>query len=115
MARRNVTIRQGATWIFAFRVRDDGAVQDLAGWQARMQVRETHASATTLLSLTSSPAAGITIDASLGKVTIEASATATAALPAPLAAVYDIEIVSPAGKVDRVLEGVARITPEVTR
>ena len=49
MARRNVTIRQGATWIFAFRVRDDGAVQNLAGWQARMQVRETHASATTLL------------------------------------------------------------------
>lgn len=115
MARRNVTIRQGATWTLAFRVRDDGTTQNLTGWQARMQVRETHASATTLLSLTSTPAAGITIDAALGKVTLEANAATTAALPAPLAAVYDVELVSPAGKVDRVLEGVARITPEVTR
>ena len=115
MARRNVTIRQGATWVLAFRVRDDGVARNLTGWSARMQVRETHASATALLSLTSSPAAGVTIDTGLGKVTLEATAAQTAALPAPLAAVYDVEMVSPAGKVDRVLEGVARITPEVTR
>lgn len=115
MASRAITIRQGATWRFAFRIRDDGTLRNLTGWTARMQVRRTHASAETLLSLDDSSGGGITIEPLIGKVTLTATPSQTEGLPAPLAAVYDIEVEGPQGQVDRVLEGVARITPEVTR
>jgi hypothetical protein len=115
MAVRAITIKQGATWRLAFRVRDDGTLRNLTGWTARMQVRRTHANAATLLSLDDTSGGGITIEPLIGKVTLTATPAQTEALPAPLAAVYDIELEGPEGQVDRVLEGVARITPEVTR
>jgi hypothetical protein len=115
MAVRAITIKQGATWRFTFRLRDNGVARDLSGWTARMQVRERHSAQAPLLSLTSGAGGGMTIEPSLGRVSIVVSASQTESLPAPLAAVYDIEVESPAGEVDRVLEGVARITPEVTR
>lgn len=115
MARKDVVIRQGATWKMVFRVRDDGTDRDLTGYAVRMQVRATHATATTLLSVDTSSLGGITVENAIGRVTIEIPASSTVSLPSPSLAVYDVEIESGSGVVERVIEGVARITPEVTR
>lgn len=114
MARRQLTIAQGETMRLRFSLRENGVAVDLSNYTARMQIRAAYDSATTLLALATG-GSGIVIDGTAGRVTIEASATQTAALPAPAAAVYDIELESPTGEVTRQLEGVARITPEVSR
>lgn len=113
--RQNITIEQGATFKLPVLWKDTNGVPfDLAGFSARMQVRSTHASTGTLLNLTSA-AGGIVLGGAEFNIVATASATATAALPAPHLAVYDLELVSAGGEVYRLLEGMARITPEVTR
>jgi hypothetical protein len=79
-----------------------------------MQVRQTHASTSSVLDLTSL-AGSISVDGPRGTVTVNVGATQTAALPAPFLGVYDLEIASPGGTVIRLVEGSCRITPEVTR
>jgi hypothetical protein len=68
-------------------------------------------------SLTSS--SGLTIGGSAGQpsngeIDITISASDTASFSAPLDGVYDLEIVSNSGIVDRVLQGKFIINPEVT-
>lgn len=113
--RRQIIIEQGATLSFGFQVLDSsGEPRDLTGYTAAMQVRASHSAATPLLSLSSS--AGITINPSEGRVSVKASPTQTASLPAPAALVYDIEGTKQSeGLVERWVEGVARVMPEVTR
>ena len=112
---RDITIEQGATFVLPFVWKDgNGNPVDLTGYTARMQVRSEHSSSDKLLDL-SSPSSGIVIDEPNGKVTVTATAAQTAALSAPQLAVYDLKLTDGAGKVTRVVEGKARITPEVTR
>jgi hypothetical protein len=59
--------------------------------------------------------AGITLGGAAGTITLSATATVTAALTAPFSGVYDLELVSGGGVVTRLLEGVATVSPEVTR
>ncbi len=112
--KHNITIEQGAddtlevTW-----EDDDGEPIDLTGYTARMQVRRTHDNATKLLDLVSPT--NITLGGVLGTVTVAWTSAATAALPAPVKAVYDLEVIDSGGVVTRLLEGIANITPEVTR
>jgi hypothetical protein len=117
-ARKQILIEQGATLSLSFQVLDDSTgdclPKDLTGWTARMQIRETYQSASPLISLSSG--SGISINATEGRVTVTASATQTAALPAPAALVYDIEGERTAdGFVERWIRGTARVIPEVTR
>lgn len=118
MPRKQIVIQQGATFSFSFQVLDETAEgcvpRDLDGWTARMQVRPSFESSEVALSLDSTD--GITITPAEGRVLLTATPTQTSAIAAPAAYVYDVEGVSADGSVvERWLEGVARVTAEVTR
>jgi len=112
-ARLDLTIEQGATFTYNLTWRDGtGAVKALgSGWTARLQIRETISSSTTLASLTNT--AGITLANTSPNVVISISATDTAALSFTNA-VYDLELVN-SGTVYRILEGKVTLSKEVTR
>jgi hypothetical protein len=90
-----------------------GTAINLTGYSARMQVRETYSSTSTIVSLTNG--SGITLGGAAGTIAIAISATTTAALTAPFSGVYDLELVSAGGVVTRLLQGAATVSPEVTR
>lgn len=104
----NFTIYQGATFDRVFQFNDaNGDPLATSGWTARMQVRSSIETATTLLNLT--PGINAT-----GLVTLGLTATQTAALPGDVVAVYDLELVD-GTDVHRVLMGTVTISGEVTR
>ena len=112
--RYDLEIKQGATLSLTATWKDSsGTAVNLTGYTARLQVRATYDSSSTILSLTS--AAGITLGGAAGTIAITASATTTAALTAPWSGVYDLELVSGGGEVTRLLEGIATVSPEVSR
>jgi hypothetical protein len=85
---------------------------DLTNWSARMQVRTSYDANEPVLSLTAGT--GITLGGTAGSILIEATATQTAAISAGQY-VYDLEMVSPASAVTRLVEGTLICDPEVTR
>jgi hypothetical protein len=117
----NLTMYQGASWDYTLTwTTTAGSVTtpvDLTGYTARMQVRETQSSTATVLSLTSGT--GITLGGTAGTILLEASATTTAGIATSINPqnqfVYDLELVSGAGYVTRLVEGNFFIDPEVTR
>jgi hypothetical protein len=110
----NITINQGATFELTITWKDSaGTAINLSGYTARMQVRETYASTSPIVSLTNG--AGITLGGAAGTIAIVISATTTTALTAPFSGVYDLEIQSAAGVVTRLIQGSATVTAEVTR
>ena len=112
--RYDLEIKQGATLSLTATWKDSaGTAINLTNYTARMQVRATYDSSSTILSLTS--AAGITLGGAAGTIAILVSAATTAALTAPFSGVYDLEVVSGGGEVTRLLEGTATVSPEVSR
>jgi len=113
-ARYDITIEQGATFTFDLEVQ---GINLTSGYTVRMQGRTSHAATTTVFSLTN--ASGITLTHSgqgHSHIIPVISATATAAISAPMAGVYDIEYQETStGIVTRILEGTFYVTPEVTR
>jgi len=116
----NLLCDQGATFRKTLTMfQSDGTtVVDLTGYSARMKIKD-EVGGTLIKSLTSSSGGGLTIGGSSGNATngeidIQISATDTASFSAPLDAVYDLEIQSNTGVVDRVLQGKFIINPEVT-
>lgn len=108
----DLTIEQGATFEqFILVKRADETPYDLAGWIGRGQVRRSHRDSTVLIDFT------VTItDAPTGEVRISLTAAQTTALPYRFSGVYDVELEQiSTGKVIRVLQGRAIISPEVTR
>jgi hypothetical protein len=109
-----LTIYQGATLSLPLTWRlSGGAVTDLVGCTARMQVRPTVDSEDVLLSLTTENN-GIVLAATAPNLVLQMSAAQTAALTWR-AGVYDLEVAFPNGVVRRLLEGGAAVSPEVTR
>jgi hypothetical protein len=109
----DLIIEQGATYVREFRWLTDGVPVNLTGYTAKMQVRETAASADVLLE--ASTANGkIAIAADAGRVTITLSATETAALEWR-SGKYDLELTSPSGTVYRLLKGYVEVSQEVTK
>ena len=113
-ARYDITIEQGATFTFDLEVQ---GINLTTGYTVRMQGRTSHAATATVFSLTN--ASGITLTHSgqgHSHIIPVISATATAAISAPMAGVYDIEYQETStGIVTRILEGTFYVTPEVTR
>lgn len=84
----------------------------LAAFTARMMIRDTADATTTLASLVSPT--DIVLDDTAHTITLSISATATAAYTFT-SGVYDLELVSGAGVVTRLLEGNVTVLSEVTR
>ena len=109
----DLTIEQGATFSQLVTYKESGVAVNLTGYTARMQVRSTLESASTVVELTTANGR-ITLGGSAGTITLTVSATDTAALTAGRG-VYDLELVSGSGIVTRLLQGVATISRNVTR
>lgn len=109
-----VKIKKGTTYEHVFTyVNSAGVAVNVTGYTARMQIRETVDAVAYIYQALSG--GDITVGGADGKITLSIPATTTAAWTFA-SGVYDVEIISPTGKVIG-LVGVSRVTttPEVTR
>jgi hypothetical protein len=109
----DILIEQGATYSQVITYKEAGVAINLTGYTARLQVRSTLESASTVVELTTANGR-IVLGGAAGTITLTISATDTAALTAGRG-VYDLELVSGSGIVTRLLQGVATISRNVTR
>ena len=130
--RQDIELYQGGTWSFAFVYRDaQGDAVDVSGYSARMAIKAGFQSSYEAYLSSGSDADGGTIAlAADGTVTISMTASQSAKMAGDLTFfiffepaerverivrfMYDIELVSPAGVVDRALEGHFLVQREVT-
>lgn len=110
----DITIEVGATFELTAVYKVAGVVQDITGWDARMQVRKRQKSTDALLDWDVT-GGQITIDGANGAVIISVDAVSAGVTTLPPYGVYDLEIESPAGKVIRLLKGDVDFQGEVTR
>jgi hypothetical protein len=109
----NMTVDQGATLSQQWTYRDSNdALVDLTGYTARMQVRESFASPSAVLELTTENG-GLTLGGAAGTINLAITATASAALAA-YRYVYDLELVT-GSTVERLVMGTFTVRGEVTR
>jgi hypothetical protein len=110
----NMTIDQGTTVSIDFQYRTSaGVVIPLTSYTARMQARPTPSSAVTVMDATTTNGQ-LVVTGATGTVTLTLTAAQSAALDFDRA-YYDIEIVSPAGVVTRLVQGTVTLSREVTR
>ena len=110
----NLIINKGATFRQKFAWKDaKGRAIDLTGYTARMHIRAEMLSTDILVSLTTVNG-GIVITPLVGLISLYLTDVQTSALTV-LKGVYDIELVSSLGEVERLVGGNVSITPEVTR
>ncbi len=110
------TISKGAYWNIGLTWKVDGALVDLTGWHARMQIRPEYAdqSSTVLADLSdTNPPGGITLGGAAGTILLVQTGVQTAAM-AFTTAVYDLLLTDPTGKPTRLLEGVVTLSDAVT-
>lgn len=105
---------QGSTFTRTLEIKQaDGTVFSLTGYTARMEVRRTVDASSALIGL-STTNGRITINASLGAITITLTPDLTASLTQ--SGVYDLEIVHTAtGAVHKVVRGEFKLEKEVSR
>jgi hypothetical protein len=109
----DIVCDQGATFTRIFTWEDSSGIPiDLTLYTARMQVRATIGSLSTLLSLTTENG-GISLGGTAGTITVTATAIQTAAVAAGCY-VYDLEMVTGA-VVTRLVQGSFTVDAEVTR
>lgn len=112
--RHDFIIKKGATFSKELRWKDEnGTPINLTGYIARMQIRETVESTTTIVDLTTENGR-IALGGALGTITLTISATDTMSITQS-SAVYDLELVAGGGLVTRLLEGDVLFTDNVTR
>lgn len=113
--RYNLDIEQGATFGLTLTWKDAaGTPIDLTGYSARAHIRSMTQSASTLLEMTTVNSR-IVLGGGAGTIVLSASAAVTAALAAPVDAVWDLELESGAGTVTRLLAGDVHVSAEVSR
>lgn len=103
---------QGANFDYQLTWTVAGSAVNVTGYSARMQVRQYAESTATVLSFVNGT--GITLGGTAGTIALSAVATATSAVDAGQY-VYDLELVSGAGYVTRLVEGNFVVYAEVTR
>lgn len=104
----NITIDQGTTFSTVISLTDDnGEPIDLTGYTGRSQMRKHYTSS-------NSQSFTVSLSNTSGVVSLSLTATQTANLT-PGRYVYDVEVVSGANIVSRIVEGIVTVTPEVTR
>ena len=117
--KEDLVIETGITFEKGWYYKDSDKVAiSLDDYQARMQIRERIDSTATILSLTSSPAAGITLQAGAqtGRIDIRISALDTESLDFDRA-VYDLEIYKPLDDTEvlRLVNGTIILKSGITR
>jgi len=106
----DIVIDQGSDYALQIQVSQDGSNSNLNTHSVRAQLRPTPSSTTKTADFTCS----IT-DAANGKIKMELSNSTTASIAAGKY-FYDLELVNTgASTVTRLIQGVARVTQEVTR
>lgn len=116
----DLTIDQGADWFWTIRwkvgsTQRSAEPKNLTNYSARMQIRRAYTSPNPpMLSLTSSPNDGITINAEAGTFSVRITSNQASALE-PGKSVYDFEVVGPDGVVTKIARGTVTVIPEVTR
>jgi len=111
---KGTTFRQ--RFRFVTRDPDDDTVLlpvDLTGYTFRFQIRATPDAPTVILSLTSDPPDGITVETAAGAITLSATDETTSALVGRRG-VWAVER-EIGGEVDRPLSGCATLIPEIVR
>lgn len=109
----NITVEQGATYTLAITYKDaSGNAINLSGYTARMDVRATYNSPSTIIELTTENGR-IELGGVNGTINLSITAANTAALPTSNA-VYDLELDS-GSAVTRLIQGRFIVDPEVTR
>ena len=110
-----IVIEQGATfdWPITY-LESDGSVVSLAGYTAKMQIRQTIEATGTVANLTTENG-GISIDPAMGLITILISAAVSSTMAAPFEGKYDLLLYSTSGLVEKLLYGPAKVVPVVTR
>jgi len=111
----NTRIYKGCSWDLAMQYQDDaGEGQDLSGYTVAMMVRK-NVDSDILLSLTSSPAAGITLTAATGTIQIAITPTQSAAIQSN-EVVYDVIIYNATtGHKEYLVGGTLEVIRTVTR
>ena len=105
----DIVIDQGADFSIQLDLKNNGSAVNLTGFSAAAQLRATPTS--------SELAATFTIsftDRANGQLKLEMPNATTAGLP-PGKYYYDLETTSGGGVKTRLLQGIARVTPNVTR
>ena len=113
----HIVIAQGDTYQLNITWSDsEGTPVNLTSYTARMDVRTNVESSETLLtSQGASPTISLTLGGIAGTILLVISAANTAALLATSRGVYDLELVSNANVVTKILRGNVTVLPEVTR
>jgi hypothetical protein len=105
----NLLVDQGATFTTTITVyKTDDSIYNLTNYTAAAQIRKSHASSakTDFATAISTP--------SNGQITLTLTKTQTAALEEGTY-VYDVEITASDSTVTRVVQGVIKVSPNVTR
>ena len=109
----DLSIEQGSTYNLVLTWKIDETAVNLTGYTARLQARVDAEDAETVLSMTTA-GGGITLGGAAGTITLDQSATQTAAITAGTY-VYDLEMVAGSGTVTRLIQGELVVSAEVTR
>ena len=109
----DIEINQGATFDVTVTYKDSNLVViDLTDYTARMQVKQKKSDTSATIDLTTANG-GIVLGDALGTIQIVITAAVTAALTITRG-VYDLELISAAGVVTRLMEGKVTVSTEVT-
>ena len=105
----NIYLDQGTTFDFTFNLTNvDGTAKNLTNYTIYAQIRRSYYSSTKVDFTT----AKVSLE---GEITISLTANQTAALKSGRY-VYDVELVNTgSGNVERILEGIVTVYPEVTK
>lgn len=104
----NIFIDQGTTHSTQLAVNDtNGNAVDLTGYTGAAQLRKHYTSSNSI-------SFSVSITAYPGAITLNLSANTTANLQSGRY-VYDVEVTDSQGQVSRMIEGIATISPNVTR
>jgi len=105
----NIYIEQGATFSTSITLDDVyGEAYNLVGYTANSQIRKSYYSANATATFSTA------INSNTGSITLNLTAAATANIAAGRY-VYDTKITDQSNNVLRILEGIAEVSPSVTR
>jgi hypothetical protein len=108
-AYQDLYIEQGTTYSTSITLDDVyNDIFDLSGFTARAQMRASYFSANVTATFST------TINSGSGTITLELDAPITSNI-APGRYVFDTIIIDPSQNVTRILEGIAQVSPSVTR